>query len=97
MMKKQVLDSLNEYYTRNKERLGIERMGLFGSFVRNEQNPESDVDICISRTKPTLYLYAEISDDLQQILKRKIDLVSLKSKMSDDFRERLEKEVEYVE
>ena len=94
--KKQVLDCLKAYYEHNRERLGIERLGLFGSFVRNEQTPESDVDICISLTKPTLYLYAEISDDLQQILKRRIDLVSLKSKMSDDFREQLEKEVEYV-
>ena len=94
--KKQVLDCLRAYFLHNKERLGIERMGLFGSFVREEQTPESDIDICISLTKPSLYLYAEICDDLERILKRKIDLVSLKSKMDDAFRERLEKEVEYV-
>ena len=27
--------------------LGVRRLGLFGSFVRNEQRPDSDVDILV--------------------------------------------------
>jgi predicted nucleotidyltransferase len=94
--KKQVLDCLKAYFLNNRERLGIERMGLFGSIVREEQRPESDIDVCISLSRPDLFLYAEISDDLEQVLGRKIDLVSLGAKLPASFRRQLEKEVEYV-
>ncbi|MBR1705720.1 MAG: XRE family transcriptional regulator [Bacteroidales bacterium] len=94
--KRRVMDCLQAYYVHNKDRLGIERLGLFGSFVREEQTPQSDVDICISLARPSLFLYAEITEDLERILGRDIDLVSLKSRMPAGFREQLEKEAEYV-
>ena len=94
--KKHVLDCMKAYFLHNRERLGIERMGLFGSLVREEQRPESDIDVCISLSRPDLFLYAEISDDLEQVLGRRIDLVSLNAKMPPAFRRQLEKEVEYV-
>jgi len=34
----------------NRERLrgfGVERIGLFGSFVREEQHPDSDIDLLV--------------------------------------------------
>ena len=94
--KKQVLDCMRAYFLHNRDRLGILRMGLFGSMVREEQRPDSDIDVCISLSRPNLFLYAEISDDLEHILGRKIDLVSLNSKMPLSFRQQMEKEVEYV-
>ena len=94
--KKHVLDCMKAYFLSNRERLGILRMGLFGSMVREEQGPESDIDVCISLSRPDLFLYGEISDDLEQVLGRKVDLVSLNAKMPQSFRKQLEKEVEYV-
>lgn len=92
----QILSILRVYYLYNKERLGIERIGVFGSFVRGEETTESDIDILVSFREPSLYRYAEIVEQLSSVFGRKIDLVSLKSHMPDAFRQQLEKEAVYV-
>ena len=52
---------------------------IFGSFSRNEQTDDSDVDILVlwdkKNTKIGLMKHAEMILDLEQILNRKVDLV----------------------
>lgn len=91
-----ILNLLKVYYSCNKERLGIEKIGVFGSFVRGEETPDSDIDIVVALKEPTLYRYAEIAGQLQLIFGRKIDLVSLKSSLPESFKEQLAKEARYV-
>lgn len=47
---------------------GISRLGLFGSFVRNEQTPESDLDFIVDfegqKTYDHFYAVAEILESL---------------------------------
>lgn len=53
------------------------KIGLFGSVARNEDNPESDVDILYSFTKPiTLFKSARIKNLLEEKLNRKVDFIS---------------------
>ena len=91
-----ILNLLKVYHSCNKERLGIEKIGVFGSFVRGEETPDSDIDIVVALKEPTLYRYAEIAGQLQLIFGRKIDLVSLKSSLPESFKEQLAKEARYV-
>jgi len=40
--------SLLKYHEQEiRERFGVEQIGVFGSFVRGEERPESDVDILV--------------------------------------------------
>jgi len=54
-----------------------ERIGIFGSFARREETPESDIDILV-KFKRTLSLLdiAKIRRELSLILGREIDLVT---------------------
>ena len=57
----------------------IKKAYLFGSHARGEENPESDVDILaeLDETKIIgMIEFIKIMDDLEDILKRKIDLVT---------------------
>ena len=54
--REQILSMLKVYYLCNKSELGIERIGLFGSFARNEARPDSDIDFIVTLTKPDLFL-----------------------------------------
>lgn len=92
----QILSLLQVYYTCNKDKFGIEKIGLFGSFARNEARPDSDVDILISLEKPDLFTYSIITRQLETVFGRKVDLISAKSILKDSFRNNLEKEVVYV-
>ena len=95
--KEQILSMLKVYYLYNKSELGIERIGLFGSFVRNEAGPESDIDIIVTLTKPDLFLYSTITRQLETVFGRHVDLISSKSRLPESFRNHLEKEVIYVD
>ena len=92
----EILTKLKVYYLCNKDRLGIEKIGVFGSFTRGEETPDSDIDIVISLKNPSLYRYAEITRQLQSVFCRKIDLISLKSTFPESFKQQLEKEAIYV-
>ena len=93
----QILSMLKVYYLCNKTELGIERIGLFGSFVRNEAGPESDIDIIVTLTRPDLFLYSTITRQLETVFGRHVDLISSKSRLPESFRKHLEKEVVYVD
>ena len=91
-----VLSLLQVYYSCNKDKFGIESIGLFGSFARNEAGEDSDVDILIGLKQPNLFTYALIQGQLGTVFGRKVDLVSSKSKLKESFRKQIEKEVIYV-
>ena len=51
---------------------------LFGSFSRNEQTPDSDVDIIVllDKSRPIGLKFFGMWNDLEELLGRKVDLVS---------------------
>ena len=51
---------------------------LFGSFSRNEQRPDSDVDIIVllDKSRPIGLKFFGMWNDLEELLGRKVDLVS---------------------
>ncbi len=62
-------------YLKNKP---IERVWVFGSFARNEEGVDSDIDLLIRFSKPNkmdLFEYIGIRQDLEDLTGRPIDLV----------------------
>ena len=57
---------------------GVQRLGIFGSFARGEENEASDVDVLVtfrsgSRTFDNLFLVGEV---LEEAFRRPVDLVT---------------------
>jgi uncharacterized protein len=63
------------------ERYGATNVRVFGSVVRSEARPDSDVDILIDLANPSKYTWlgAGMMLDLQELLGAKIDLVIAKN------------------
>ena len=57
---------------------GIKNIGLFGSFVRGEQTPKSDIDDLVEFTpeKHTFDNFMEVAILLEEILGRKVELIT---------------------
>ncbi|MBR5567948.1 MAG: nucleotidyltransferase family protein [Bacteroidales bacterium] len=91
-----ILDILRVFKSNNADKYGIESLALFGSFARNEQNDDSDVDVLVSLKTPSLYLYAGLKSDLESILSREVDIVSAKSKLREEFKESILEDLIYV-
>jgi len=59
-----------------RERFGVERLALFGSFARDEAEESSDIDIAVSLSKPLGFAFFQLADYLENILDRKVDLIT---------------------
>ncbi|HUS69616.1 MAG TPA: nucleotidyltransferase family protein [Anaerolineae bacterium] len=57
------------------ERFTVVRIGVFGSFARGDEGPESDVDIIVELAEPTFDHYMNLKFRLEEILQRPVDLV----------------------
>jgi predicted nucleotidyltransferase len=64
-----IIKYLDQYYPA--------RIGIFGSFAREEDTPESDIDILV-KFKNTISLFelVKIERELTSILGKKVDLVT---------------------
>jgi predicted nucleotidyltransferase len=58
-----------------RARYGLERVALFGSYVRNEQRPDSDLDVLVTLSRPSsLFDRVELRDDLADALGVPVDV-----------------------
>lgn len=66
-----------EMHMASIKRLGVKNIGLFGSFVRNEQTENSDIDLLVEfkSGKKTFNNYMELKFLLEDLLERPVDLV----------------------
>lgn len=78
------------------EKYKVKQIGLFGSYVRGEQQPQSDLDILIDFDEyPSLLEFVGLEDELSQSLGLKVDLV-MKSDLKPRIGEYILREVVYV-
>ena len=94
--KQDVLNVLHENRARIRA-LGVRRIGLFGSFVRGEAEPDSDVDLLVEfeSGRKTFDSFLALSLFLEEALHREVELVTLES-LSPYLGPHILAEVEYV-
>lgn len=76
---------------------GVKKIGVFGSFVRGEQNIDSDVDLLVEfeQGKKNFDNFIQLSFFLEDILKRHVELVTPES-LSPYIRPYITREIEYA-
>ena len=63
---------------------GVSGMTLFGSVARNENRPDSDIDILVDMP-PKIFMLSELKIFLESILKSSVDVVRRHSHLSSSF------------
>jgi len=58
------------------KKYNVKKAGIFGSYVRGEQKKDSDIDIIIEYPKGLGFRFAGIAMELEDKLKKKIDLLT---------------------
>ena len=72
----------------------IKDVYLFGSYARGEANRDSDVDIyCSSGNIKGLFELSGFIDELEVALGKKVDVVTIGSKMPEVFKKQLEEDL----
>lgn len=98
MEKQDVIKKLKKIKTDLKSRFDVDKIGIFGSYVRDEQTSNSDLDILVELkkdSKMSLLGVCIFEDWLSDFLGIKVDLV-MKSNLKPKIGEQILKEVIYL-
>jgi uncharacterized protein len=78
-------------------KFGAKRLGLFGSFVRNESTADSDIDFVVEfeSGQKTYDNFIHLAYYLEALLDRKVELLTTES-ISRYIKPYIEREIEYV-
>ena len=76
-----------------RRRYGVRSLGVFGSYARGEQRPDSDLDVLVSFVEvPGLIRFVELENDLSDALGLEVDLV-LRDALKPEIERRVSGEV----
>jgi len=96
MTQQQILDYLSTHKDRFQKLYSVNKIGIFGSYARNEATPNSDIDIVVDLKKSTMFGLVAIKEDIEDYFKTHVDIVQIRDRMNRFLRERIEKEAIYV-
>ena len=75
---------------------GVDKIALFGSYARGEENADSDIDILVHLKQPSYSRLMGLYRYLEQKLNRKVDIIRKGPHISDRFLKHINKELIYV-
>jgi predicted nucleotidyltransferase len=74
MSREEILNTLQD----NREairRMGVRRLGLFGSHARGEQTSASDLDFVVEFDRKSFDAYMDLKEFLEGLFNKRVDLV----------------------
>ncbi len=74
----------------------VKKIGLFGSFIRNESSEKSDIDLLVDFEEKSFDNFIELAFELEKLFNRKVDLLTEKG-ISPYMLPYIKKEVQWYE
>jgi len=65
-----------------KAKYNIPELYLFGSFAKQQENENSDIDIAVKLEKTDAFLLVRIMQEAKEKLHRNVDIVQLRERMN---------------
>ena len=93
--KSEILSKLKELKPLLYKDFAVKEIGLFGSFSDDTYTNESDIDILVELERPIGWKFFTLELYLEEIFKRKIDLVSKKA-LKQQIKDSILEKVNYV-
>jgi predicted nucleotidyltransferase len=96
MGKQEIIKIIRNKKPEMESRYGVQRLGLFGSYVRGRQKKKSDIDILVTFNRDIdLFDFLDLRKYLESQLQAKVDLV-METALKPAIGKRILSEVEYV-
>ena len=99
MDKKYILEKLSKI---DKNKYSISELGLFGSYAKNVENENSDIDVLVKMEfKKGMYQnFCNLQKELEEIFHKKVDLIEksvfdykFKTKYVREYKEKIREEI----
>ena len=90
------LAKLAAFKRQQGDRFGIIKLGVFGSVARQENTENSDIDIVVEVSHPSLTVMYHLRQSLTALFGRSVDLVRMRDSLRPVFKAIIQKEAIYV-
>ncbi len=90
-----ILSTLSSIKHELKENFHVKTIGVFGSAVRDDFRPDSDIDLIVEFERPIGIAFIDLADFIEQKMNSKIDLVSRRG-IKPQYLKAIEEEIVYV-
>ena len=90
-----IKSTLSKYKLNHQDKYPIKSIAIFGSYARDEQTDESDLDLLIEFYDKIGIGFIDLAEELEDYLGIKVDLVSRKG-MKDRYFRAIKSELVYV-
>ena len=91
----EILSTLKSLKPELERKFHVQNIGVFGSAVRDDFSPKSDVDIIVDFSRPVGIEFIDLADYMEARLSAKVDLVS-RHGIKDKYFQQIQQEVIYV-
>ncbi len=92
----EIMTTLRAELPMMKSHFGVEEIGLFGSYARNEGHENSDIDVLVKFREPALKPLIGLLDFLENRFNKKVDIVTDGKQLSERFRTMIKTEIIYA-
>jgi len=96
LSKNEIISLIKAEKTFLKENFGVLNIGLFGSYAKNQQNSDSDIDFLVEFSEPRFDWIASLQIYMEKKFDKKIEIVRKYSRSKSRFLERIEQEIIYA-
>ena len=76
LAKEEIMQILRRELPYLREKYGVEKIAIYGSFAKDSHTTKSDVDILVQLVKPLGLGFVALAYYLEEILGRKVDLAT---------------------
>jgi predicted nucleotidyltransferase len=76
LTREKVVGLLREKHPYLAAEYGIRKIGLFGSFVKEQADEASDIDLVVEFERPIGLRFIELAEYLEHLLGRKVDVLT---------------------
>jgi len=95
MTKDIIIEYLSKHKQEFQEKYGLEAIGLFGSYARDEANKDSDIDIFV-KMKPDLFKMVSLKEKIEKDLKKQVDIIREHKHIKPFLLKMIQKDIKYV-
>jgi predicted nucleotidyltransferase len=91
MQKETIINYLISHKKEFQKKYEVEKIGLFGSYARDEATKDSDIDIFV-QMKPDFFKLVGLKQQIEEDFDIKVDIVRLREKMNMALKRRILKD-----
>jgi uncharacterized protein len=90
-----ILNKLSEHKPELQRKYPVSRLGVFGSYAREQATDKSDIDIAVEITAPMGLNFIEMADEIEALFDIKTDVIPMRS-IKPEYLEYVKKDIKYV-